>query len=127
MSYWKDRLLEADRALTSELSAEETQRLRRTVVAEAASAVRSRHRWSLPFLLTAGSLTAASVALVLSAVTALPGATAAPAGGPTVAGEIAPETPPVGSGRQQLQIATPGGTRIIWVFDAEFEVKGTLP
>ena len=94
MSHWKDRLLEADRALTSELSAEETQRLRRTVVAEAASAVRSRHRWSLPFLLTAGSLTAASAALVLSAVTALPGATAPPAGDLAVAGEIAPETPP---------------------------------
>ena len=126
MSHWKDRLLEADRALTSELSAEETQRLRRTVVAEAASAVRSRHRWSLPFLLTAGSLTAASAALVLSAVTALPGATAPPAGDLAVAGEIAPRRRRCG-GRQQLQFATPGGTRIIWVFDAEFEVKGTLP
>jgi hypothetical protein len=29
--------------------------------------------------------------------------------------------------RQQLQFATPGGTRIIWVFDPAFEVKGTLP
>ena len=78
-------------------------------------------------MLTAGSLTAASAALVLSAVTALPGATAPPAGGLTVAGELAPETAPMGGGRQQLQFATPGGTRIIWVFDAEFEVKGTLP
>jgi len=127
MNHWKDRLLEADRALTSELSAEETQRLRRSVVAEAASAVRSRHRWSLPFLLTAGSLTAASAALVLSAITALPGAAAPPAGDLAVAGAIPPETSPVGGSRQQLQFATPGGTRIIWVFDAEFEVKGTLP
>ena len=29
--------------------------------------------------------------------------------------------------RQQLQFSTPGGTRIIWVFDPGFEVKGTLP
>jgi hypothetical protein len=29
--------------------------------------------------------------------------------------------------RQQLQFATPGGTRIIWVFDSQFDVKGTLP
>ena len=104
MSHWKDRLLEADRALTSELSAEEAQRLRRSVVAEAASA-----------------------ALVLSTVTALPGAAAPPPGDLAVAGEIAPGAPEAGGGRQQLQFATPGGTRIIWVFDAEFEVKGTLP
>ena len=127
MSHWKDRLLAADRALTSELSAEKTQRLRRTVVSEAASAVRSRRRWSLPFLLTAGSLTGASAALVLSAVTALPGASAPPSEDQGIAAESVPATPPGGSGRQQLQFATPGGTRIIWVFDAEFEVKGTLP
>jgi len=127
MSHWRDRLLEADGALTSDLSPEETQRLRRTVVAEAASAARARRRWSLPFVLTAGSLTAASAALVLSAVTALPGATAPPAGDLAVAGEIAPSAPDAGGSRQQLQFATPGGTRIIWVFDAEFEVKGTLP
>jgi hypothetical protein len=127
MNDWKDRLLEADRALTSELTAEETQRLRRTVVAEAASAVRSRQRWSLPFLLTAGSLTGAAAALVLSAVTALPGASAPPDGAQAVDVENGREAPPAGNGRQQLQFATPGGTRIIWVFDAEFEVKGTLP
>ena len=97
MSHWRDRLREADRALTSELSPEETQRLRRTVVAEAASAARSRRRWSLPFVLTAGSLTAASAALVLSTVTALPGATAPPAGDLATAGEIAPER----AGRRQ--------------------------
>ena len=125
MSHWKNRLLEADRALTSEPSAEETLRLRRRVVAEAASAVRSRRRWSLPFLLTAGSLTAASAALVLSAVTVLPDASP-PAGAQAIAVENGQETPRAGS-RQQLQFATPGGTRIIWVFDAEFEVKGTLP
>ena len=127
MSHWKDRLLEADRALTSDLSPEETQRLRRTVVAEAASAARSGRRWSLPFVLAAGSLTAAAAALVLSTITALPGATAPPAGDLVVGGEIAPGAPEAGGGRQQLQFATPGGTRIIWVFDAEFEVKGTLP
>ena len=123
MTQWKNRLLEADRELAREMSPGEVQRLRRTVVAEAASAVRSRRRWSLPFVLTAGSLTAAAAALVLSMVTALPGATAPPPGDVAVAGESAPDA----GGRQQLQFATPGGTRFIWVFDAEFEVKGTLP
>jgi hypothetical protein len=126
MTHWKDRLREADRDLAREMAPDEVQVLRRTIVAEAASAVRSGRPWSLPFVLTAGSLTAAAAALVLSTVTALPGA-AAPTGDQAAAIENAPETPPAGSGRQQLQFATPGGTRIIWVFDAEFEVKGTLP
>ena len=34
----------------------------------------------------------------------------------------APEEP-----RRQLQFSTPGGTRIIWVFDPEFTVKETVP
>ena len=28
---------------------------------------------------------------------------------------------------RQLQFATPGGTRIIWHFDPEFSMRGTLP
>jgi hypothetical protein len=29
--------------------------------------------------------------------------------------------------RRQLQFSTPGGTRIIWVFDPDFSVKETVP
>jgi hypothetical protein len=29
--------------------------------------------------------------------------------------------------RRQLQFSTPGGTRIIWVFDSEFQLKDTTP
>jgi hypothetical protein len=29
--------------------------------------------------------------------------------------------------QRQLQFSTPGGTRIIWVFNSEFEVKETTP
>jgi hypothetical protein len=29
--------------------------------------------------------------------------------------------------RRQLQFSTPGGTRIIWVFDPEFELKESVP
>ena len=74
MNHWKARLREADRALTSDLSPEETQRLRRTRRrsgvggAFAAPVVAA-------FAVTAGSLTAAS-ALWCVALTALPGATA---------------------------------------------------
>jgi hypothetical protein len=125
MSSWKDRLREADEALARELSMEESQRLKRTVLAAVPAGAHAL-MWSLPFVLTAGSLTAAAVALVLSTVAAQPGATASPAGDQGIAAESVPARPP-GGGRQQLQFATPGGTRIIWVFDAEFEVKGTLP
>ena len=30
-------------------------------------------------------------------------------------------------GRRQLQFSTPGGTRIIWVFDPDFTMKETVP
>jgi len=44
---------------------------------------------------------------------------------PTAAIDSAVVTPP--EGRRQFQFETPGGTRIIWVFDPEFQVKETLP
>jgi hypothetical protein len=40
-----------------------------------------------------------------------------------------PETarPAPAEQRRQLQFSTPGGTRVIWVFDPEFSIKETLP
>jgi hypothetical protein len=43
----------------------------------------------------------------------------------TAAIDSAVVAPP--EGRRQFQFVTPGGTRIIWVFDPEFQVKETLP
>jgi hypothetical protein len=34
---------------------------------------------------------------------------------------------PAGGGQLQLQFATPGGTRIIWVFNSELDLKATMP
>jgi hypothetical protein len=125
MTTWRDRLREADGALERELSPEESQRVRRSVVAAASAA--ARRRSSLPFALTAGSLVAASVALVLGTALTAPGAPA-PAGRRVDGGnELAIEGPQAETGPRQLHFSTPGGTRIIWVFDADFEVKGTLP
>ena len=123
MTHWNERLREADEALARELSLDESQRLKRTVVAAAAAA--QTQRWSLPFALTAGSLTAASAALVLTTVLASPGSP------PDVTSDRAAGVDEaidaVDAGPRQLHFATPGGTRVIWVFDADFEVKGTLP
>ena len=125
MSTWQDRLLEADEAMSHDLSAEDVLRLRKTVIA-AVGADSEVRRWPLSFTILAGSLTAASVALVLS--TAM-GAMPAPAESPraTAAERATSAQAPADGERRQLQFATPGGTRIIWVFDTDFEVKGTLP
>ena len=123
MSTWKNRLHEADAALTRELPPERASRLRQQVLAEAEAAARS-HVWSLRFALTAGALAAASAALVVSTAIATP--ESAPAAN-DLRVEDTQRAPQADSGRQQLHFATPGGTRVIWVFDAEFEVKGTLP
>ena len=125
MTTWKDRLREADEVSTRELTPQDAQRLRRTVLAAAAAATRRQYRWSLPFALTAGSLVAASVALVLTTVMASSGAHAGAPGDHAAA--IDQPGGPAEAGPRQLHFATPGGTRIIWVFDADFEVKGTLP
>ena len=37
------------------------------------------------------------------------------------------DAPAPADGRRQFQFSTPGGTRIIWVFDPEFQVKETVP
>ena len=65
---------------------------------------------------------AAMVALTIAAGVAA-GMRFAPAG--TVSDVPAASTP--ADGRRQLQFSTPGGTRIIWVFDPEFQVKETVP
>jgi hypothetical protein len=47
--------------------------------------------------------------------------------GLTVGAEAPADADAPADDRQQLQFATPGGTRIIWVFDSQFEMRGTLP
>jgi len=46
---------------------------------------------------------------------------------PAEAESIAPVVSDPAEGRRQFQFSTPGGTRIIWVFDPEFQVKETVP
>jgi hypothetical protein len=42
---------------------------------------------------------------------------------PTSAANNAGSLPTARSERRQLQFATPGGTRVIWVFDSNFEMR----
>ena len=71
-------------------------------------------------------------ALALAAMVALTVAAAVIAGRPAVLPAPAIDRPaqaaaPSEGEKRQIQFATPGGTRIIWVFDSEFKVKETLP
>src|SRR5688500_3027478 len=131
MTDWKTRLREADPERRSVAPADEVARVRETVIA-AASVVLSSGRpvWRRPLAVAAALLLAvgagaATARQVVVNREAVPGAgstqDAAGANGDAVEGPAAEVE------RQQLQFSTPGGTRIIWVFDSNFEVKGTLP
>ena len=127
MTDWRIRLRDADRARGGDLERETSQRMRRAVLAAIPVQRRAVQAWSRVFAATATALTLICVALL---TTLLGGrladdttARVEPAG-PALA-SAADESP--ATARQQLHFSTPGGTRIIWVFDPGFEVKGTLP
>ena len=126
MTDWRIRLRDADRALGRDVHPETSQRMRRTVLAAVPATAPAVRTWSRAFAATAAALTLVCVALLtalqgdrLAEDTAARAETADPA--LSAATEEAP------AARQQLHFSTPGGTRIIWVFDPGFEVKGTLP
>jgi hypothetical protein len=127
MSDWRNRLRDADRALEREVEPDVSQRIRRTVLAAVPAGPAAMQAWSRTFAATAAALTLVCVALL----TALQGgrvADDATARAETADPALAAATDEVpATARQQLHFSTPGGTRIIWVFDPGFEVKGTLP
>ena len=127
MTDWRIRLRDADRALAPDVQPETSQRMRRAVLAAVQAEGRPMRPWSRAFAATAAALTLICVGLL----TSLQGgrltddsAAQAPQADPAL---ITATEDTAATARQQLQFATPGGTRIIWVFDPGFEVKGTLP
>lgn len=128
MNNWKSRLREADAAADASLPSDDAARMRQAVIAAARTAAAPRApAWSRAFVVAATALvvTCASMLAALQrttlsmpmALVELPGLPDAPA---LTAQSAFVE-------RQQLHFETPGGTRIIWVFNAEFEDQGTLP
>jgi hypothetical protein len=127
MTDWRIRLRDADRARTGEVDPDTSQRMRRAVLAAIPAQRPTVQAWSRVFAATATALTLICVALL----TTLQGdrlpddtATRVEPADPALA-SATDDTP--ATARQQLHFSTPGGTRIIWVFDPGFEVKGTLP
>jgi hypothetical protein len=129
MNDWRTRLRDADAGRQHDTPADDVRKVRNAVLAAAHQAPpRTIPAWRRPLVIATAVLVivGASAATVTqltrgkSVSTELPKATA-------VAGSGAGEEPNTPMDRQQLQFATPGGTRIVWVFDPSFEVKGTLP
>ena len=136
MTDWRIRLRDADRALGSpgssgsDVQPETAQQMRRAVLAAVPADTRVARIWSRTFAATAAALTLVCVGLLttlqggkLADDSAARAARIEPTdAAPVTATDETPSTAP-----QQLHFSTPGGTRIIWVFDPGFEVKGTLP
>jgi len=92
----------------------DAERIRRAMVAATPQAPQ-RH-W-LNSLVFAGGL-AVALALIVGRWPTTPAAPVGPAA-PQALETSSGETPQ----RRQLQFATPGGTRVIWVFDSKFEMR----
>lgn len=118
MTTLKAQLSESDPAAASELSSGDVQELRRVVVAAAQRPGATRALWLQPLAV------AALIALMIGA--GVFGGRRVSEREPQIV-PAAVEVPAPEGERRQLQFSTPGGTRIIWVFDSAFQLKDTTP
>lgn len=117
MEAWKTALVGGDPVAGEEgLSADEANRMRRIVVA-AAGAEREIGFWPRPMFVAA--TLAATLLVGLIGGSRLPRSETTRQAISTTNRTDAASTLQVAE-RRQLQFATPGGTRIIWVFDPAF-------
>jgi hypothetical protein len=114
MKTWQMLLRDGDPAADAQLPAADVDRMRRAVVAAAREPRSSPFPWFQP-------LAMAALVVIMIGAGALIADRAAwdDMPPPSAAGE-APE-------RRQLQFVTPGGTRIIWTFNSEFELREMVP
>lgn len=100
-----------------EMSDADAARMRRVVVSSGREAQAGPGFW-------ASALAVAAVVILMVVAGALAGRRL-PARESSVPDESAAVMQP--AERRQLQFATPGGTRIIWTLDPEFQLKGVVP
>jgi hypothetical protein len=129
MNDWQSRLREADPGSDAVMSPADVQRIRRAVMSAATgSRGRDRLMWPRAFVVTATVLLMVCASMLTALQRTTRGGDGALAPETTATSEALEESLDSGEiERQQLQFKTPGGTRIIWVFDSQFEAKGTLP
>ena len=104
-----------------QLGSDEAQRIRRTVLAALPEHSPALTFWHRPFAL-------AAVALLFLALGTIAGhrALTRPVPAPPAA-DLAVVDGPGGGERRQLQFSTPGGTRVIWIFDDNLRLNQTMP
>lgn len=118
MKTWQALLREGDPvAHEPALTVDSVARMRRDVLAAAEPQARSRF-WTMRVIV-------ASALGLLIAIGAWPRETATrqPLASTPEAGDRATAPASDGGGRRQLQFSTPGGTRVIWVFDSNFNTR----
>jgi len=99
------------------LSGDDADRMRRAIVAAADRQPSAAAGWPGPRMLVATIVLTVFAGVIVG--TRFP--RSRPQGGPQrAAAAVSTNTPASAAARRQLQFATPGGTRIIWVFDPEF-------
>ena len=119
MTTLKARLSEGDPGADAGLSAGDAQEMRRLIVSAAAKPAPAPSWWG-------HSLAVAALLALMVGAGLFVGRRVADRDDRIL--PIALEEPAPGGGeRRQLQFSTPGGTRIIWVFDPGFHLKETMP
>jgi hypothetical protein len=99
----------------------DAERMRRVIVSAALEAAPARTPWLRPFAI-------AGVGALMIVVGTLAGHRAAER--PAAPAADDPLATPGGSAaddRRQLQFSTPGGTRIIWIFDQNLRLQESMP
>jgi hypothetical protein len=105
-----------------ELSPAEAQSIRRAMLAAAREPSGSFSVWRRP-------LAVAALVALLIGIGGVPGhRTSEPEADPARMASHQPDGgSSVGNDRRQLQFATPGGTRIIWIFDDNLRLQESMP
>ena len=105
-----------------QLGADDAQRMRRTVLASVFERAIVALPWRRPF-----ALAAMAVVLVIIGATAGHQALRQRALPPATSAGLTPIDAQGGGDRRQLQFSTPGGTRIIWIFDENLRLQESMP
>ncbi len=130
MTDWRRVMRQAaERDEQDQLSTDEAQAMRRTVVAAVGNDASDRAMsiWMRrPVLAAAAIVALISAGIVTQLRLDLTNRPATTELRPEVAPIVATTTPNVNTPSRQLQFVTAGGTRIIWVFNSDLDLKATL-
>lgn len=120
MNDWRTMLRDADPGAHAQLPRDAALRMRRAIVAVTVGRAATGTRlWVQPLLVVA------TIALMIG-TGVLAGRKAAVQSPAPVSNKTTTDDPR-DQEQRQLQFATPGGTRIIWVFNPEFQVSESIP